>query len=132
MLKAFISRFIVSIPTDGSREKLLGCVALEPLYTALVGEVLYGEIVETGFESIAIGAGSHHSHHDRMVIGHPSVAHKGVSHVVEGVEHLNGIEASHSLNPDKRHRAVEGDYAPVAGVVLRLYFPSTNSIPALM
>ena len=38
-------------------------VLLQPLQATLVGQVLDFEVLESCLEAVAVGAGSHHSHH---------------------------------------------------------------------
>ena len=96
---------------------LLGTVLFQPFEAAHVGQVFYLEVLEGGAESVAVGAGTHHAHLNGGVVLQPGVAHEGVLLVVERVEYLDGVEASHGLDPDVGHGPVEGDDAPVGGVV---------------
>ena len=103
--------------SGGFEGGLLSLVTLEPLLTTEVGEVLDLEVFEGGFEALTIGAGGHESDLDGAVVGHPGIAHHGVFFVVEGVEYFDGIESANGFHPDVGDGLVEGDDAPVGGVV---------------
>ena len=85
-------------------------VFLQPLQSAQVRQVLDGKAFKPCLEAISVRASPHDAYHDRTVVLQPGIAHHRVFLVVEGIEYLYGRVTT----------------------VLRLYLPSTNSMPALM
>ena len=82
-------------------------VFVQPLNTALVGQVLHLEVLELRLESLAVGACCSQPHLHRCVVLHPAVAHHGIGLVVERIEYLNSIQTADDLNPYEVNRLVE-------------------------
>ena len=92
-------------------------VFLQPFQSSLVWQMLYLEVFELHVKTLTVWAGSHHAYLNRSIVLHPGIAHHGVSLVVERVEYFDSIETTNGFDPNVRYRFVEGNYAPVAGLV---------------
>ena len=107
----------IDLATINHPHGVLFGVFLKPEGAHFVGQMGHLEVGECDAETVAVGACSHHANFHGAVGLHPCVAHHGVGLVVERIEDLDGVEASHSLDPQCFYRLVKGDDAPVGGVM---------------
>ena len=79
--------------------------------------MLHLKMLELHVEALTIGTSSHHTHLNRGIVLHPGIAHQGIGLVVKRIEDLDGIQSAYGLDPNVRYWLIEGDDAPVAGLV---------------
>ena len=72
-------------------------IILKPLYASVVGKMLYFEVRELGFESLAVRTGCNRTYHKRTIVLHPEGTHHLILFVIKTVKELNRIKTAYCL-----------------------------------